>query len=116
MKQRAACCSRQRSAPTGCSRTKNATAWSGRGHRGHGGRDVPRNREGVLRPAMAPRPGRRHAGRGEGLRRSLRALQPAALAPHLAALKSLAGALEEAAADEREDEIDRTALLNEIRV
>src|SRR5213594_3475817 len=103
MKRRAACCSRQRSAPTGCSRTKNATAWSGRGHRGHGGRDVPRNREGVLRPAMAPRPGRRHAGRGEGLRRSLRALQPA-------------GALEEAAADEREDEIDRTALLNEIRV
>src|SRR6266581_2995459 len=41
---------------------------------------------------------------------------PPALAPHLAALKSLAGALEEAAADEREDEIDRTALLNEIRV
>jgi len=41
---------------------------------------------------------------------------PPALAPHLAALKSLAGALEEVAADEREDEIDRTALLNEIRV
>src|SRR6266699_3364448 len=41
---------------------------------------------------------------------------PPALAPHRAALKSLAGALEEAAADEREDEIDRTALLNEIRV
>src|SRR5256712_752354 len=41
---------------------------------------------------------------------------PPALAPRLAALKSLAGSLEEAAADEREDEIDRTALLNEIRV
>src|SRR5437867_12204096 len=41
---------------------------------------------------------------------------PAALVPHLAALKSLAGALEETTADEREDEIDRTALLNEIRV
>src|SRR5256884_4056840 len=41
---------------------------------------------------------------------------PPALVPPLAALKSLAGALEEVAADEREDEIDRTALLNEIRV
>ena len=41
---------------------------------------------------------------------------PAALAPHLAALKSVAAALEEAAADELQTEIDRTALLNEIRV
>src|SRR5881396_1116412 len=41
---------------------------------------------------------------------------PQALAPHLAALKSIASALEETTADEREDEIDRTALLNEIRV
>src|SRR2546425_12740063 len=40
---------------------------------------------------------------------------PAALAPYLVALKSLAGALEAAAADRLEDEIDRTALLNEIR-
>ncbi len=40
----------------------------------------------------------------------------AALAPHLAALKSLAAALEEAAVSGLEDEIDRTALLNEIRV
>src|SRR5437899_5832460 len=41
---------------------------------------------------------------------------PSALAPHLAALKSIASALEETTADEREAEIDRTALLNEIRV
>ena len=41
---------------------------------------------------------------------------PIALAPHLAALKSVAAALEEATADQLEDEIDRTALLNEIRV
>jgi uncharacterized protein (DUF885 family) len=41
---------------------------------------------------------------------------PGALAPHLAALKSIASALEEAAADELDDEIDRTALLNEVRV
>src|SRR5256714_1113906 len=41
---------------------------------------------------------------------------PPALVPHLAALKSLAGALEETTADQLEDEIDRTALLNEIRV
>ncbi len=41
---------------------------------------------------------------------------PTELPPHLAALKSLATALEEAAADQLEDEIDRTALLNEIRV
>src|SRR3979411_3005242 len=41
---------------------------------------------------------------------------PPALVPHLAALKSLAAALEETTADELEDEIDRTALLNEIRV
>jgi uncharacterized protein (DUF885 family) len=41
---------------------------------------------------------------------------PAALAPHLAALKAIASALEEADTDDLEDEIDRTALLNEIRV
>src|SRR2546430_10930176 len=41
---------------------------------------------------------------------------PGALAPHLAALKSLAAALEETTADQVDDEIDRTALLNEIRV
>ena len=41
---------------------------------------------------------------------------PSALAPHLAALKSIAAALEETTADHLEDEIDRTALLNEIRV
>src|SRR2546422_1308964 len=41
---------------------------------------------------------------------------PSALAPHLAALKSIAAALEETTADHVEDEIDRTALLNEIRV
>src|ERR671931_137463 len=40
----------------------------------------------------------------------------AALAPHLAALKSIASALEEANATDLEEEIDRTALLNEIRV
>jgi Bacterial protein of unknown function (DUF885) len=39
-----------------------------------------------------------------------------ALAPHLAALKSLSTALEEAPTAQLEDEIDRTALLNEIRV
>lgn len=41
---------------------------------------------------------------------------PGVLAPHLAALKAVSTALEETAADELEDEIDRTALLNEIRV
>lgn len=41
---------------------------------------------------------------------------PAALAPHLAALKSLASALEEATTDRLDDEIDRTALLDDIRV
>ncbi|HXM38397.1 MAG TPA: DUF885 domain-containing protein [Gemmatimonadales bacterium] len=40
----------------------------------------------------------------------------AALAPHLAALKSIASALEEASAADLDEEIDRTALLNEIRV
>jgi uncharacterized protein (DUF885 family) len=40
----------------------------------------------------------------------------AALAPHVAALRSLASALEEAEADSLDEEIDRTALLNEIRV
>src|SRR5262245_22922686 len=39
-----------------------------------------------------------------------------ALTPHLAALKSIAAALEEANAADLEEEIDRTALLNEIRV
>src|SRR5207244_4228146 len=39
-----------------------------------------------------------------------------ALAPHLAALKSTGTALEEAPAADLEDEIDRTALLNEVRV
>lgn len=41
---------------------------------------------------------------------------PAALTPHLVALKALAAALEEAAVDRLEEEVDRTALLNEIRV
>src|SRR2546427_158435 len=41
---------------------------------------------------------------------------PSALAPHLAELKSIASALEATTADQVEDEIDRTALLNEIRV
>jgi uncharacterized protein (DUF885 family) len=41
---------------------------------------------------------------------------PAALAPHLAALKAIATALEAANAGDLEEEIDRTALLNEIRV
>ncbi len=41
---------------------------------------------------------------------------PAALTPHLAALKAIAAALEETGADKLEDEIDRTALLNEVRV
>src|SRR5216117_3722741 len=40
----------------------------------------------------------------------------AALAPHLAALKSIASAVEQTAVADREEEIDRTALLNEIRV
>ncbi|MGH7607211.1 MAG: DUF885 family protein, partial [Gemmatimonadales bacterium] len=40
----------------------------------------------------------------------------AALAPQLAALKSIAAALEEVPAAGIEEEIDRTALLNEIRV
>jgi hypothetical protein len=39
-----------------------------------------------------------------------------ALAPYLAALKALAAALEESTAAGLDDEIDRTALLNEIRV
>ena len=41
---------------------------------------------------------------------------PAALAPQLAALKSIASALEGANAIDLEEEIDRTALLNEVRV
>ena len=41
---------------------------------------------------------------------------PGALAPHLAALKALAAALEEAATGQLEDEIDRTALLNDVRM
>jgi hypothetical protein len=41
---------------------------------------------------------------------------PKALAPHLAALKSLGSALEEATTDQLEEEIDRTALLNDLRV
>ncbi|HKV69846.1 MAG TPA: DUF885 domain-containing protein [Gemmatimonadales bacterium] len=40
----------------------------------------------------------------------------ATLAPHLAAMKSLTMALEEAATDGLDDEIDRTALLNDLRV
>jgi uncharacterized protein (DUF885 family) len=40
----------------------------------------------------------------------------AALAPHLAALKAIASSLEGANAADLEEEIDRTALLNEIRV
>lgn len=38
------------------------------------------------------------------------------LAPHLAALKALAAALEEADTDTLDEEIDRTALLNDVRV
>lgn len=41
---------------------------------------------------------------------------PAALAPHLAAFKALGAALEETDVEGLDDEIDRTALLNEIRV
>src|SRR6266550_1396206 len=41
---------------------------------------------------------------------------PATLAPHLAALKAISLALEEASAPTLDDEIDRTALLNDIRV
>ena len=41
---------------------------------------------------------------------------PAALSPILAAFKSIASALEEVAADAVEEEIDRTALLNDARV
>ena len=41
---------------------------------------------------------------------------PVALAPHLAALKSMGTALEESTVAELEDEIDRTALLNDLRV
>ena len=41
---------------------------------------------------------------------------PAALAPHLVALRSIVAALEEAAAPTLDDEIDRTALLNDVRV
>lgn len=40
----------------------------------------------------------------------------AALAPHLAALKSLGSALEEASTDQLDEEINRTALLNDLRV
>src|SRR5207249_11822204 len=40
---------------------------------------------------------------------------PAALAPHLAAPKSPASAPEETTVDGLEDEIDRTALLNDMR-
>ena len=40
----------------------------------------------------------------------------ATLGPHLAALKALASSLEEAAVDGLEQEIDRTALLNDVRV
>jgi hypothetical protein len=39
-----------------------------------------------------------------------------ALAPHLAALRSISSALEEASVADLQEEIDRTALLNEIRV
>jgi uncharacterized protein (DUF885 family) len=38
------------------------------------------------------------------------------IAPHLAALKALAAALEEATTDSLDEEIDRTALLNDVRV
>jgi uncharacterized protein (DUF885 family) len=41
---------------------------------------------------------------------------PAALLPHLAALKSVASAVEELITDQLEEEIDRTALLNDVRV
>jgi uncharacterized protein (DUF885 family) len=41
---------------------------------------------------------------------------PDALRPHLAALKSMAAALEETSTGALDDEIDRTALLNEVRV
>src|SRR5256885_21993 len=41
---------------------------------------------------------------------------PEVLRPHLAALKALGNALEEAGADNLDDEIDRTAVLNEVRV
>ena len=41
---------------------------------------------------------------------------PPALTPHLAALKSIATALEAANAADLEEEIDRTALLNDLRV
>src|SRR2546426_6256863 len=41
---------------------------------------------------------------------------PEALRPHLAALKAIGSALEEAPAESLDDEIDRTALLNDGRV
>lgn len=41
---------------------------------------------------------------------------PVALKPHLAALKSVAAALEEVTVGDLQEEIDRTALLNDIRV
>jgi uncharacterized protein (DUF885 family) len=41
---------------------------------------------------------------------------PAALAPHLVALKAMAAALEETPVDRLDEEVDRTALLNEIHV
>src|SRR5207249_4331280 len=115
-KRRAASCSKRRSAPTACSPTKNATAWSGRGHRGHGGRIVPRHREGVLRSAVAPRPCAATQAGVKTYDDRYGRYSPAALAPHLAALKSLASALEETTVDGLEDEIDRTALLNDMRV
>jgi uncharacterized protein (DUF885 family) len=40
----------------------------------------------------------------------------ASLTPHLAALKALSAALEEAGTDSLDEEIDRTALLNDVRV
>src|SRR4029077_2432306 len=40
----------------------------------------------------------------------------ATLTPHLAALRALAAALEEASTDSLDEEIDRTALLNDVRV
>ena len=41
---------------------------------------------------------------------------PTFLAPHLAALKAMATAVEEVSVDGLQTEIDRTALLNDIRV
>src|SRR6266550_3841389 len=58
----------------------------------------------------------RHAARSSMRRSAPTGFCPAALKPHLAALRSLASALEESNATDLEEEIDRTALLNEIRV